>query len=56
MSERGQPAPVKGTWVTGDLFRVLGAVPQVGRLIERTDDIPNAPPVAVISDGLWRRR
>jgi putative ABC transport system permease protein len=56
MSERGQPAPVKGTWVTGDLFRVLGAVPQVGRLIERTDDVANAPPVAVISDGLWRRR
>ena len=56
MSERGQPAPVKATWVTGDLFRVLGAVPQVGRLIERTDDIPNAPPVAVISDDLWRRR
>jgi hypothetical protein len=56
MFERGQPAPVSATWVTGDFFQVLGIVPQVGRTIERTDDVPGAPPVAVISDGLWRRR
>jgi len=56
MSDRGEPAPIKGTWVTGDFFRVLGVVPQLGRVIERSDDVPNAPNVAVITDGLWRRR
>ncbi|HUQ82343.1 MAG TPA: ABC transporter permease [Gemmatimonadaceae bacterium] len=56
MSDAGQPAPIKGTWVTGDLFHVLGVVPQVGRMIERSDDVASAPLVAVISDGLWRRR
>ena len=56
MFERGQPAPVAGTWVTGNFFQVLGVIPQVGRMIERTDDVPGAPLVAVITDGLWRRR
>jgi putative ABC transport system permease protein len=56
MSDRGTPAPIKGTWVTGDFFAVLDVTPQVGRMIMKSDDVPNAPCVAVISDALWRTR
>ena len=56
LSDRGEPVPAKGTFVTGGLFETLGIVPQLGRNINAGDDVPNAPRVAVISDALWRRR
>jgi predicted permease len=56
MFDRGEPVAVRASWVTGEFFGVVGAVPQIGRLIEPRDDRLNAAPVAVISDGLWRRR
>src|SRR5690348_16936631 len=56
LSDRGEAVPAKGTFVTGGLFETLGIVPQLGRIINASDDVPNAPRVAVISDALWRRR
>ena len=56
LSERGEAVPAKGTFVTGGLFQALGIMPQLGRVIDAADDVPNAPRVAVISDALWRRR
>lgn len=41
--------------VTGGLFDVLGAHPQVGRLLRPDDDISGSPWVVVASDGFWRR-
>ncbi|MGH9346292.1 MAG: ABC transporter permease [Vicinamibacterales bacterium] len=41
--------------VSGELFEVLGIRPTIGRLVERSDAAPNAPPVAVVGHGLWQR-
>ncbi|HYY41348.1 MAG TPA: ABC transporter permease, partial [Pyrinomonadaceae bacterium] len=48
---------VPGTLVAGNYFEVLGAQAARGRTIQPADDgEPGAHPVAIISDGLWRRR
>lgn len=44
-----------GAYVTGDWFDVLGVRPHSGRLIQPADDLPDAPPVVVVSHGLWTR-
>jgi putative ABC transport system permease protein len=42
--------------VNASLFPMIGAVPQIGRLFNDTDDRPGAEPVVIISDDLWTRR
>ncbi len=43
--------------VSGNYFSLLGVKPAVGRTLAPDDDrAPGAHPVAVISDGYWRRR
>jgi putative ABC transport system permease protein len=56
MSDRDGVFPVASALVTGDFFAVLGVLPQIGRLVDRGDDVVNGPPVAVISHGMWKRR
>jgi predicted permease len=53
---RGSVGHVEGVWVTGDCYQTFGLSPAVGRLIDRTDDQPGAPPVAVLSYGYWQRQ
>ena len=49
--------PINGQLVSGDYFELLGVVPQAGQLIRTDDDrVPDGHPVAVLSDGYWRRR
>ncbi len=43
-------------YVTGNLFPMLGARPQLGRLITPDDDRLDAPLVAVLGDEFWRTR
>jgi predicted permease len=46
---------VSGYAVTGNYFELLGVQPEVGRLIQRTDEHgPNSAPYVVLSDSLWR--
>jgi len=52
---RGSVSHVGGAWVTGDCYQTLGLSAALGRLIDRTDDQPGAPPVAVLSYGYWQR-
>ncbi len=52
----GDPMRVGGAFVLGNFFRTLQAVPQVGRLIDESDDQPGQNRVAVISDALWRSK
>ena len=47
---------VDGALVTGDLFRVLGARAERGRLLEARDDRPGGPKLIVLSHGFWQRR
>jgi len=45
-----------GRLVTGNYFQMLGVNTPHGRLLGPSDDLtPGAHPVAVISDGFWRR-
>lgn len=41
--------------VSGSFFDVLGIRPRLGRLLRPDDDVFGAAPVAVISEGFWRR-
>lgn len=48
-------ARISSTRVTGNLFAMLGARAQRGRLIDVADDSAGQNPVAVMSDALWHR-
>ena len=52
----GEPEPIPGEQVTHEYFSVLGVAPALGRDFRAEDDVPNAPRVVIISDGLWQRR
>src|SRR5499427_8490344 len=46
---------VSGYSVTGNYFEMLGVQPELGRLIQPSDEHgPNSAPYIVLSDGLWR--
>jgi predicted permease len=53
---RDEVVPVTGAAVSGNYFSLLGLVPHAGRLLQPADDRLDAPPAAVISHDLWRRR
>ena len=47
--------PVRADVVSGSYFSVLGVRPELGRLIDRSDDLqPGAHPVVVLSYSYWR--
>jgi hypothetical protein len=52
---RTEPEPIPGEQVSHEYFSVLGVAPALGRTFNAADDVPNAPRVVVLSDGLWRR-
>lgn len=47
---------VSGARVSEDFFRALGILPALGRPFTHEEDTPGAAKVAILSDGLWRRR
>ncbi|HEY2981503.1 MAG TPA: ABC transporter permease [Anaerolineales bacterium] len=52
-----QPEPVSIEIVSGSYFRVLGVRPELGRLIDDSDDLrPEAHPVVVLSYNYWKNR
>ena len=52
----GAAERIKGRAVSAEFFDVLGVTPVLGRTFRPGEDGPGAPKVAVISEGLWRRR
>jgi predicted permease len=50
------PVRVNAIAASGDFFRVFGIAPALGRAFTLEDDQPGKSHVAVLSDGLWRRR
>jgi putative ABC transport system permease protein len=52
----GEPLRLRSIITTGNFFGVLGSTAHIGRTFDENDDRPNAPPVVVLSDGLWQRR
>ena len=55
-SDARLPERVTSAVVSGNFFEVLGVRAERGRFISASDDARGAPPVAVLSDGFWRRR
>ena len=55
LTGQGEPEPIAGEQVSHEYFSVLGVVPALGRTFRVEDDVPNAPRVVMISDGIWRR-
>lgn len=56
LSEGETPEQLAGVKATPGLFATLGIRPAIGRDFSAADALPGAPHVAIISDGLWRRR
>ncbi|MDQ6911996.1 MAG: ABC transporter permease [Verrucomicrobiota bacterium] len=55
-ADLAEPERVPRAGVTSGFFNVLGIEPARGRAFAPEDDQPNGPSVAIISDGLWKRR
>jgi putative ABC transport system permease protein len=51
-----EPERLEGQRVTGTYLRVLSVSPSLGRDFLDSEDVLNGPRVAIVSDGLWRRR
>jgi len=51
-----RPEPVKAIHVSRGFFAVFGVQPSLGRAFTDAEDLPNGPPVAMLSDGVWRNR
>ncbi|MEO8360233.1 MAG: ABC transporter permease [Vicinamibacteria bacterium] len=56
LSGTGEPERLDAGASSGNLFTVLGVPPLLGRTLVEDDSKPGAPNVAVLSEGLWRRR
>ncbi len=56
ITEGDEPERLSGQIISGNLFSMLGVTPQIGRLFRPDEDKAGAPGVALISDGVWRRR
>jgi putative ABC transport system permease protein len=52
----GEPERLFGARVSPNLFKVLGVTPVLGRTFTEEEDEIGRDTVAVLSDGLWRRR
>ena len=50
------PERVRGSRVTASMMPLLGVAPRLGRNFTAEEDLDGTAPVAILSDGLWRRR
>jgi putative ABC transport system permease protein len=51
-----EPEVISGGNVSADLFALLDVAPVLGRPFTRAEDQPDAAPVIVLGNSLWRRR
>jgi putative ABC transport system permease protein len=56
LSGFGEPREVDTLHVSASFFDILGVAPMLGQVFHASDDVPNGPPVAVLSYGLWRQQ
>jgi len=50
-----RPEQAEAAWVTENYFRLYGISLAKGRAFAAGETLPHGPPVAVLSDGLWKR-
>jgi putative ABC transport system permease protein len=56
ITEGETPEQIQGVTISSAIFPMLGAKPILGRTFTAEEDKPGKTHVAVISEGLWRRR
>ena len=56
LSGNGPAERIEGLRVSAAYFDVLSTKPVLGRTFTDADDLPGAPRVVMLGDGLWRRR
>jgi len=56
LSGLGEPEMLRAAQVSAPFFPMLGVRPVLGRAFDAADDKPGAPPVALLSHGVWKRR
>jgi len=56
LSGQGEPEQFTGNRISPSLMPLLGIQPVVGRAFLDGEDKPGSAPVAMVSEGLWRRR
>ncbi|HZF41042.1 MAG TPA: ABC transporter permease [Blastocatellia bacterium] len=56
LADGENPERVGAAGVTAGFFETLGVTPLVGRTLAPDEEAPGAPPVVLISHGLWQRR
>ncbi|MDQ3652175.1 MAG: ABC transporter permease [Acidobacteriota bacterium] len=56
LSDDSQTEYIRGWRVSADFFRVMGIPPVAGRGFTIEEDSPSGERVAILGDGLWRRR
>ncbi|HVS13927.1 MAG TPA: ABC transporter permease [Thermoanaerobaculia bacterium] len=56
LTGNGDPERLSGVRTTANLFGVLGMQALLGRTLEPYDEEPQASPVAVVNERLWRSR
>ena len=52
----GEPEQVEGMYVSEGFFEILGAKPLLGRRFTAAEDRAGSDAVAILGEGLWRRR
>jgi predicted permease len=55
LTGRGEPERLRGAGASGSFFATLGVTAAIGRTPMPSDDEPGAPPVVLLTDGLWHR-
>ncbi len=56
MTGSGEPERLRGRMISAEFFQVLRLPPVAGRNFRSDEDLPGAAPVALLGDGLWKRR
>jgi len=57
VSEEGKaPEQYRGSYISANLFRLIGERPVLGRGFTDADDRKGAEPVALLTSGLWKNR
>ena len=56
ISSGGEPEQLSGNRISPVLTRMLGIAPIVGRAFTDEEEKPGSPAVALIGEGLWKRR
>lgn len=56
MTGVGEPERLHAHMISADFFPALGLRPLLGRNFRPEEDVPGAGPVAILGDGLWKRK